>query len=282
MEQLLYATVLIEGRNGKDLVSYGTGFVYTVVLKSGRNIPFLVTNKHVVTDARHARLVFTRRNGEMPSVGQKCEVAFEQFDEYWHGHPDEAIDLTIAPFAPVVAAADEAQTPIFYRGIPSNLLPSTEQLSGLDAVESITFVGYPNGLFDTTNLTPIVRMGTTATPVYLDYCGSPAFLIDASVFPGSSGSPVFVFNRDSYRTKKNGALQVGTRLYFVGVLSSVFFQEDNGDIDVVDIPTAKTPIIRTRQMIDLGYVFKSRLVHDLALMVIKERQPESLADVENV
>jgi hypothetical protein len=36
------------------------------------------------------------------------------------------------------------------------------------------------------------RRGMTATPPQLDYCGRPTFLIDASVFGGSSGSPVFL------------------------------------------------------------------------------------------
>ena len=104
-------------------------------------------------------------------------------------------------------------------------------------------------------------MGVTATPPVLDYCGNPAFLIDASVFPGSSGSPVLIVNSGSYASK-DGALVVGGRILFLGVLSAVFTRQEKGQIEIEDIPTSQTPVAYVDQMIDLGYVFKARVVQE--------------------
>jgi hypothetical protein len=101
-------------------------------------------------------------------------------------------------------------------------------LKGLDAVEEVLFIGYPCGIWDARNLLPIVRRGITATPIYIDFSGRKQFLIDASVFPGSSGSPVFIYNAGIYWDKKSGSTVVGHRLFFLGILSEVFQMVDTG------------------------------------------------------
>lgn len=134
-----------------------------------------------------------------------------------------------------------------------------------------TCTGYPSGIYDRQNLIPIIRRGTTATPAYLDYNGTPTFLIDASVFPGSSGSPVLIVNEGSYR--RGNELVIGSRTLFLGVVSSVLVRYETGAIEVVDIPTAYTPVIRTPQMIDLGLVFKySAVVETCDSILTKAKQ----------
>jgi len=132
----------------------------------------------------------------------------------------------------------------------------------LDAIEEVMLIGYPDGLYDPVNLTPIVRRGSTATPLQLDYGGEPAFLVDASVFPGSSGSPVLIANFPTYMNRRTGEVFVGgSRTMFLGILSSGFFIEENGQIEKRAIPAAKEElVVRTEQMIDLGFVFKASTV----------------------
>ena len=62
----------------------------------------------------------------------------------------------------------------------------------LDVELNVSFIGYPNSLYDPASFLPILRSGTISTHPMVDYEGRPQFLIDAQVFPGSSGSPVFV------------------------------------------------------------------------------------------
>src|SRR5437763_136516 len=48
--------------------------------------------------------------------------------------------------------------------------------------------------------------GVTANPLQADYDGRPVFLIDASVFPGSSGSPVVICNQGGFATRQGFAV----------------------------------------------------------------------------
>lgn len=90
---------------------------------------------------------------------------------------------------------------LFIRCVETSMIPNEEQIKQMDAIEPITFIGYPNGIWDSTNLLPVARRGTTASPIEVDFEGSPRFLIDASVFGGSSGSPVFILNQGSFATR---------------------------------------------------------------------------------
>jgi hypothetical protein len=138
----------------------------------------------------------------------------------------------------------------------------------LDAIEDVVFIGYPNGMWDTLNNLPIVRRGTTATPAAVDFEGHPHFLIDASVFPGSSGSPVFLYNTGMY-AQKDGGTVVGSRLHFLGAVSSVYFREYDGSIESRPVPTAESPVAVVREMLDLGVVIKARAITETIDHLIK-------------
>lgn len=56
-------------------------------------------------------------------------------------------------------------------------------------------IGYPVGLMDEVNLQPIFRRGVYATNPSLDYMGRKEFLLDIPNNGGSSGSPVFRFDK---------------------------------------------------------------------------------------
>ena len=103
-------------------------------------------------------------------------------------------------------------------------IPSKEQVDNLSAIEDITFIGYPSGLYDEKNKISIIRQGITATPIWNNFKGEDVFLIDAGVFPGSSGSPVFIYNHGTYPVKDGIAL--GNRLLFVGVLSQTMLRDN--------------------------------------------------------
>ena len=74
------------------------------------------------------------------------------------------------------------------------------------------------------NKLPVIRQGITATPIWNDFNGEYKFLIDGGVYPGSSGSPVFICNQGAYSC--NSGIVVGSRLYFVGIISDTYQRED--------------------------------------------------------
>ena len=197
----------------------------------------------------------------------------------WTFHPSAAIDIAVLPLAPVVNHLNEGVGELYYRSIETDMIPGQDRLEGLDVLEEILFVGYPNGLYDRANHLPIFRKGTTATPLYIDYDAKPTFLIDASVFPGSSGSPVFLHNKGSW-SARDGTLMAGQRIFFLGILGSVYVHEENGKLEFKDVPTSVEPVVTTKQMIDLGIVYKARTVVETIEHLLRARGELPKGDAE--
>lgn len=258
-EQLLFTTVRIEA-DVPDGVATGTAFIFRYDW-DGNEADFLVTNKHVVADTTHGRFFFAQGGGDRPIIGQRHDVAIDAFESAWHGHPDADVDIAVMPLGPVLRQLANEGKRVFFTYIHNRFVPTAEQAKKLDAIEEVTFIGYPNGIYDLKNLMPVVRRGITATPFLIDYNGEPKFLIDASVFPGSSGSPVFVANF-GYYANREGRLMAGTRVALLGVISEVAIMEARGRIDFEPIPTQQVPIVRTSQMLNLGIVYKSPTVQE--------------------
>lgn len=226
---------------------------------------FLVTNKHVIEGATLGRFFFHLSDGSKLLLGQRLDMEFQDFPGYWHGHPDPVVDIAVMPIVPVFKEVEASGKKIFFRSLSNDSIP---ELTTLDAIEEVMFVGYPNGIFDQKNFLPIARRGTTATPVQIDYDGKPTFLMDASVFGGSSGSPVLICNQGWFSTKAGAA--VGTRLHFLGVVSSVLIREEFNRIQFIPIPAVQAPGIKTVQMLDLGVVFKSSTVSETVVDYYKK------------
>lgn len=132
------------------------------------------------------------------------------------------LDLIAIPIASALSDMQKKGILTFFRSIDASIIPSKEQIEELAALEEVTFIGYPSGLYDSYNKTSIIRKGITATPIWNDFKGSPTFLLDAGVFPGSSGSPVFIYNQGGYPTKNGIAL--GSRIFFVGVITETILR----------------------------------------------------------
>jgi hypothetical protein len=122
-------------------------------------------------------------------------------------------------------------------------------------------IGYPNGIWDAVNNMPIIRRGSTATHPNLDYEGRPEFMIDAACFPGSSGSPVFLFNTGGYAVR-GGGLAIGTRIKLLGVLYAGPQHTATGEIKIVAVPTLQQPIAVSRIPNNLGMIIKSARLRD--------------------
>ena len=268
-EQLLFSTLRIQTET-----SVGTGFIVGHRWGHDKQGPFLVTNKHVVDGSAKASLTFTLEmendGAKVPSLGQKHIVNLSEGGWVWTGHPSEDIDIAAMPLGPLVNHLRQRGICPFFRGIQTDLIPDEATLEDLDAVEDILFVGYPSGVYDQVNNLPVSRKGTTATHPSIDYNGRPIFLIDASVFPGSSGSPVLILD-NGLSIKRAGTKPRRNRVVFLGVLSQVLYREEDGTLEFRQTPASITPVIRTREMLDLGLVYKARTVIETIEYILKAR-----------
>ena len=259
-EHLFFMTLRIETER-----FVGTGFIFEHKWKcprTGHELTgmFLVTNKHVVVDADEGKFRFTlsARGGSAPKLGKWIGVNVGRHRwQWWAGHPAEDVDVAVFPLNPILEELSRLRASPFFSCVDAKLLPENSSFGGLNAVERIVFVGYPNGVYDATNNLPVIRSGITATPPDVDYEGSPRFLIDASVFPGSSGSPIFAYDRGSWLSGTSDWTVGSERVVFLGVLSSVLYRESDGSLEFRDIPTATKTVPVSREMIDLGVAYKA-------------------------
>lgn len=269
-EQLFFTTIRIDTITDGGAAASGTAFVFAL-RKEGTNFPFVVTNKHVVAGMREGALSFVQRKDGAPQLGKGFRLAITDWPDAWFGHPSPDIDIAVCPLVPLEThAKDKHGVELFYRMITDELIPTEEQAANLDALEAVTFVGYPNGIWDRKNLLPVARRGMTASPIAVDFENTPRFLIDASVFGGSSGSPVFLFNQGMYTDKKGGTT-VGSRVHFVGVIGAVFYRTQLNQIISVPIPTHVQAVAPQQEMIDLGIVFKARTVTETVLAFLSAK-----------
>ena len=259
-EHFFFMTLRIETAE-----SVGTGFIFEhkwPCPDTGEELTgiFLVTNKHVIAGSRGGTLRFTLHaaTDSSPDLGNCAEVKLGSREwRWWGGHPDDDVDIAVLPLNPVFEDMNRSGLQPFFSVVDAKLLPENSPFGDLNAIERVLFVGYPEDIYDKANNLPLIRSGVTATPPAVDYEGSPRFLIDASVFPGSSGSPIFAYDRGSWLSG-TGDWTVGSeRVVFLGVLSSVLYRVSDGSLEFRDIPTAKKAVPVTREMIDLGVAFKA-------------------------
>ncbi len=227
--QLLYTTFPIVSREETG-VTIGTGFIFSIKKDEHTLIPLLITNYHVLEKTKGGFMEFhIGENGNPTNKTIQINFGSEIISKNKLG----PLDLIAIPFAGTIEELNRRGIELFYRTVDQTLIPSKEIIDDFAAIEDVTFVGYPSGLYDNKNKFPIIRQGITATPIWNNYEGDEVFLIDAGVFQGSSGSPVFIYNRGAYPTKDG--FGIGNRLFFVGVISQTMYSGATTNRNYLDL-----------------------------------------------
>jgi hypothetical protein len=257
-KELFFCTTRIEAKSadGKQ-TSTGTGFILQHKIDEQHNVPFIVTCRHVINGFATAAVSFVQIKNGKPDLGNKCEVTIP-IQRLVFYDPNPQIDLALIPFVPILSYfSSVGQTP-FYRALSEDLIPSEAAADDLSAIQPVVFVGYPSGMRDETNLLPIARRGFTASPYIVDFNALPLFLVDANVFPGSSGSPVMVLDQGAFSSK--GGLAMGSRAYFLGLVSSAYFQPVDGELQFKPMPSQFVPVVTEQRYLNLGGVIKAKAI----------------------
>ena len=261
-ETLMHTTVRLECALKDGRSSTGTAFFFSFKVDAERHAPVIITNKHVIANAARGTFVLTKSEKNEPVLGSTLRVELDNFESLWLKHPEHDVDLAVFPIAPLFQQASAIGVTFFAPPLTEAHVPSDAQLADLTGLETITMVGYPNGIWDEKNNMPIVRRGITATNPKHDYNGLPMFVIDCACFPGSSGSPVLIFDQGGYLDSK-GTFNIGAgRVMLLGVLFAGPQHVAEGEIQTIDIPLARVPISLSRIPNNLGFVVKSRKISD--------------------
>ena len=254
---LLHNTVRLQTQKPMGQTCVGTGFFYSFRdQKREGEIPVIVTCKHVIEGSVKCRL-FLALGSTNSSVRTQNHffVDLPYFEESWIRHPDPSVDLAVMPLAPIIRLLRSCGKEIDVVPLTPDLLPNEADMTECGVFQEVKFIGYPIGIWDEKNNLPIVRRGMTATDPSVDYNGKPEFLIDAAVYPGSSGSPVFVAY-DGMGVFA-GRLTSGPRVLLLGVLYGVHQFSAEGKINIVTIPTAFDAKTMSLIPANLGIVTKA-------------------------
>ena len=206
-EAFLRSTVLITFQSGPN-TSSGTGFFLFRPTSGDRGQVLLVTNKQVLPPVGVEKDIQIR---VVTGTADKAAVRFvdvpivSKDGKYLPTvflHPNTGFDVAAVNVTETIIKQDVQGS-----WLPLDLLSTPDRLKseGITVGDEIFLLGYPSAIFDARNVSPILREGVIATVPNEGYAfndflrshfGLPdridGFLIDANVFPGSSGSVVIL------------------------------------------------------------------------------------------
>ncbi|MCM2338983.1 MAG: serine protease [Burkholderiales bacterium] len=203
-EQVFFNTVLIENIDDKE---FGTGFLITKDIGNNRIKQLLFSNKHVFFGKKDKNLegikkkiLITVHKAEKDGtfkLGEthKFQIEIERDGKLYFDHPDKEVDVGCLDIS---AAYNFPEIPLNMRSLKLDEF-SDYKNEDLYCGQNIVFVGYPTGFYDRKNFLPIFRNGNISSIPDINFNGKRQLLIDAQVFPGSSGSPVFVSHNGKYK-----------------------------------------------------------------------------------
>ena len=207
-QAFLNSTVLISFNMDNKSSSAGTGFFVFREIQDGKGHIFLVTNKHVLPKEGNEKSVNIRVNTLKEDKFQVQQIIITivgKDGKYLPTvilHPQQSFDIAVVHITEEVLKYGIEGT-----WIPYSLFVTKERLKAenITAGDEIFLLGYPNAMYDPRNVSPILREGTISTVPTEGYYFNEnlrkkfnlpeqidGFLIDANVFPGSSGSLVIL------------------------------------------------------------------------------------------
>ena len=152
-------------------------------------ITFLVTNRHVLEGLTNA---YIRVNPKERKVPEDYELELKSnAGKLWFAHPDAAVDVAVYPGS--MAFFQE-------RGMQVDFFPNDQVVAGRSKLvdlgvaegDFVYVLGFPMGLVGVERNLAIVRQGVLARVSDALLNPSHNYLIDAFIFPGSSGGPVIL------------------------------------------------------------------------------------------
>ena len=252
--------------------SQGTGFYYSRLAPRDGDRPqyrriedmWIVTNRHVLIpkvedrEIPPSKVTFSlRRINESGLLNwDSIVLSLDEISTLAKFHQDNSIDIAMINISELVyGRLDSGGKYVAPYFLSANDFADKNNI-GVEASSDILVVGYPKGFYDSVNLFPIVKSGIIASRWGVGFKGRPYFLIDAKLFPGSSGSVVISKPIDTM--VKDGRLMYSKekKFAFLGVFSGEPKMEED-PVEIGDLT------ITRKSGFDLGIVWYAELVEDI-------------------
>jgi len=253
----------------QPLVVNGTGFLLFGEVGISKAKVYLVLNRHTLPPEGHPKDVQLRmvvRENDGTSKIEEISVPIVGSDGKYlpsvrlHRDPTTdvaAVNIATAAFGSKFESLIEAIKTGKY--LNSSMLLPTQKMSaeGIGVGSQVYVLGYPAAIFDPRNVSPVLRVGVISTdpqegfnfneelrrtmnfPEHMN-----GFLLDANIYPGSSGSLVVLANENCGCNKSSGQ-----RPYILGIVS--------GSIPIFDAS------LRAYSRIGLGMVYSADTIREV-------------------
>jgi hypothetical protein len=250
----------------------GTAFYYQKLekkdpLKGGQwrvvENTWLVTNRHVVLPkinnqeiipenfSFHLRKIENSKLSWDPITLDKKELLDRALF-----HKDRDIDVCVIKVMDLlINRIKDNKNYMPWYAVHEEQLPGNNNIS-VEVADDAVVIGYPRGYYDETHLFPIVKSGIIASQWGVPFQGNPYFIIDAKLFPGSSGSIVVTKPQEIAVVDGQIMYAKEKQFAFLGIYSGEpFLQEQPIEFDDMTI-------VRKRGF-DLGIVWYGTILNEI-------------------
>lgn len=252
-EQLLYTTLRIECFDENNhLFSIGTGFLLRRPVGKDKHKLYLVSNKHVLCGAESIAVSFTKSKNNAPDMGNIIRFPINNIKGNIVSHPDSNIDIAVLECTGLFIMLPNQ---LYFKAVSYDMLATFNEPE-LTIAENVYFIGYPDNRYDKKNNLPLIRTGMIASHPKYNYNGDAVFIIDAQVFPGSSGSPVYIDL--TYENFKNDQINLTKKnIKLLGIVSATMLR--NNQLKSIQTGTQ----LFTEEILGLGIVYKATAIKTL-------------------
>ena len=254
----------------KNIRSTGSGFFYHQLGEKAKDDSnwtevkdvWVVTNRHVILPKIGGQefvpdnFIFNLRKHEGNAiVWSSIKLDKEQLLKRAKFHSNKNVDVGIVKIHDLLTDKAKNNEYLQWSSVSKENLPGNNNID-VEVADDVVAIGYPRGFYDEFNVFPIVKTGTIATRWGANFNGHPYFLIDAKLFPGSSGSIVVSKPKDI--TVKDGKLLMAKekQFAFLGIYSGEpFYKEPPIESDEMTIILKST--------FNVGTVWYGSLVEEI-------------------
>jgi hypothetical protein len=280
-DRIQASTTLIITASGNGTTIMGTGFFYHK-LEDKPPAPqpqwvaiqrmWLATNRHVILGnpgseslpsslTFHLRQVIDQKLQWLPVVLDQSAVL-----QRTKCHSNPAVDVCVVDILDLITERAKTLNNLLpWSGVSSVDLPNASSPS-VDVGDDVLIVGYPRGFYDQVNLVPIVKAGIIASKWGAPFGGQPLFMVDAKLFPGSSGSLVITKPRDFAIIGGVPKFSNEKRFNFLGLYSGEPFQQQ-APVDLEDF------VIIRKAGFNLGVVWYGQLLEEVISQGVSLSKP---------
>lgn len=262
----------------------GTGFYYQRLAPKVKEGPqwraitdvWLVVNRHTVLpkiqgkEIRATSLSFHLRRIEGDNLHWD-PITLTQADLFDRArfHTNPKVDVCVISVHDLLMQKISTGKYMQWSGVTNEDLPGQNKIK-VAVTDDAVVVGYPENFYDKKNLFPIVKSGIVASRWGAHFNGEPSFLIDAQLFPGSSGSIVITKPTDLIVEDGRLLTSKAKEFAFLGIFSG----EPYANRPPIEFPFG-TFILK--QTWNLGVVWYGELIEEMVSKGIAHTA--SMADV---